>query len=92
MQRIAVARMILKDPDYLIMDEATSGIDLVSARAVNDSIKEVMKDKTIVAVSHDFDEIKKADHIVVLNKGYVEAEGDYDTVYKSSELFRQFAE
>ena len=59
MQRIAVARMILKDPDYLIMDEATSGIDLISARAVNDSIKEVMKDKTIVAVSHDFDEIKR---------------------------------
>ena len=92
MQRIAVARMILKDPDYLIMDEATSGIDLVSARAVNDSIEEVMKDKTIVAVSHDFEEIKKADHIVVLNKGYVEAEGDYDTVYDNSELFRQFAE
>ena len=92
MQRIAVARMILKDPNYLIMDEATSGIDLISARAVNDSISEVMKDKTIVAVSHDFDEIKKADHIVVLNKGYVEAEGDYDTVYNNSELLRRFAE
>ena len=92
MQRIAVARMILKDPNYLIMDEATSGIDLVSARAVNDSISGIMKDKTIVAVSHDLDEIKKADHIVVLKDGYVEAEGDYDTVYENSELFRQFAE
>ncbi|MCR4708959.1 MAG: ABC transporter ATP-binding protein/permease [Clostridiales bacterium] len=92
MQRIAVARMILKDPDYLIMDEATSGIDLISARAVNDSVSQMMKDKTIVAVSHDFEEIKKADHIVVLNKGYVEAEGDYNTVYNNSELFRQFAE
>ena len=92
MQRIAVARMILKDPEYLIMDEATSGIDLVSARAVNDSISSVMKDKTIVAVSHDFEEIKKADHIVVLNNGMVEAEGDYLTVYNNSELFRKFAE
>ncbi|MBQ4466656.1 MAG: ABC transporter ATP-binding protein [Firmicutes bacterium] len=92
MQRIAVARMILKDPDYLIMDEATSGIDLISARAVNDSVSQMMKDKTIVAVSHDFEEIKKADHIVVLNKGCVEAEGDYNTVYNNSELFRQFAE
>jgi len=92
MQRIAVARMILKDPDYLIMDEATSGIDLVSAREVNDSVSRMMDGKTIVAVSHDFDEIKKADHIVVLNKGVVEAEGDYDTVYEASGLFRQFAE
>ena len=74
------------------MDEATSGIDLISARAVNDSVSQMMKDKTIVAVSHDFEEIKKADHIVVLNKGCVEAEGDYNTVYNNSELFRQFAE
>ncbi|MBQ7702897.1 MAG: ABC transporter ATP-binding protein, partial [Firmicutes bacterium] len=71
---------------------ATSGIDLVSARAVEDGIAELMKDKTIVAVSHDFEEIKKADHIVVLKDGMVEAEGDYDTVYNNSELFRKFAE
>ncbi|MBO5994414.1 MAG: ABC transporter ATP-binding protein [Firmicutes bacterium] len=92
MQRIAVARMVLKDPEYLIMDEATSGIDLVSARAVNEGISDLMKGRTIVAVSHDFEEIKEADHIVVLNKGMVEAEGDYLTVYNNSELFRRFAE
>ncbi len=92
MQRIAVARMILKDPEYLIMDEATSGIDLVSARAVNESVEDMMKGRTIVAVSHDFEEIKKADHIVVLKNGVCDAEGDYDTVYRESELFRQFAE
>lgn len=91
MQRIAVARMILKKPDYLIMDEATSGIDVVSARAVMESIDEMMAGKTVIMVSHDMDTIKTADHIIVLNEGVIEASGSYDEVMENSELFRQFA-
>ncbi len=91
MQRIAAARMILKDPQYLIMDEATSGIDLINARQVMEGLSEVMKDKTIIMVSHDIEAIRKADNIVALNRGVVEACGDYDTVYENSELLRRFA-
>ena len=91
MQRIAAVRMILKNPDYLIMDEATSGIDLINARRVMDGLTEVMADKTIIMVSHDIEMIKQADHIVVLNQGEIEACGDYDTVYENSELLRSFA-
>ena len=73
MQRIAAARMILKDPNYLIMDEATSGIDLINARQVMEGLSEVMKDKTIIMVSHDIEAIRKAD-VVVTGEGRLDAQ------------------
>lgn len=91
-QRIAVARMILKRPDYLIMDEATSGIDVVSAKSVMEGVSSIMKNKTILMVSHDRETIKNADHIVVLKDGCIEASGAYEEVFAKSSLFRRFLE
>lgn len=89
LQRLAIARIILKQPQYLIMDEATSGIDVVSEAEVLEGLNNVMQGKTVIMVSHDMNLIKKADHIVVLNDGVIEASGDYDHVVKKSELFNQ---
>lgn len=90
MQRIAVARILMKKPDYLIMDEATSGIDVINEKDVIRSLREAMKDRTVIMVSHDMKMIKSADHIVVLADGSVEASGDFDTVAKESSKFREF--
>lgn len=90
MQRIAIARAILKEPRYLIMDEATSGIDVVSAAQVLDGLEHVMAGKTVIMVSHDMEQIKKADHIVVLGNGTVEASGSLEEVTQNSALFRSF--
>lgn len=92
MQRIALARMILKQPEYLIMDEATSGIDQISAKVVMEGVSTVMSGKTLIMVSHDIDVMKKADHIIVLKDGCVEASGAFDLVYEESPLFRRFME
>lgn len=92
MQRLAIARIIMKNPQYLIMDEATSGIDVVSEKDVLDGLGSLMQDKTVIMVSHDMNMIKKADNIVVLNNGSVEASGSFDNVSESSELFRKFLE
>ncbi len=89
LQRLAIARMILKKPQYLIMDEATSGIDVVSEAEVLEGINNVMEGKTVVMVSHDMELIRRADHIVVLNDGVIEASGSYDEVAESSQLFAQ---
>lgn len=90
LQRIAIARALLKKPEYLIMDEATCGIDIVSEAAVWEGIKDAMKDKTIIVVSHDMGFIRKADNIVVLNDGKVEASGSFDKVSRESSLFSDF--
>lgn len=92
MQRLAIARILLKNPKYLIMDEATSGIDVVNEKDVLNGIANLMKDKTVIMVSHDMKLIRKADHIVVLNKGVIEASGDYEYVLKNSELMKKMNE
>ena len=90
LQRLAIARIILKKPQVLIMDEATSGIDVVNEAEVLQALRSLMKDKTVVMVSHDMELVRNADHIVVLKDGVIEASGDYETVLSESELFRSF--
>ncbi|MDD6042447.1 MAG: ABC transporter ATP-binding protein [Eubacteriaceae bacterium] len=90
MQRIAVARILMKQPDYLIMDEATSGIDVINEKEVVNSITKAMEGRTVIMVSHDMEMIKKADHIVVIDKGHVDASGSFDEVSDKSELFKRF--
>lgn len=92
MQRLAIARIILKQPEILIMDEATSGIDVVSEREVMEALMELMAGKTVIMVSHDANMICKADNVVVLKDGKVEASGPYAQVLQISPLLRQFAE
>ncbi len=90
MQRIAIARALLKNPAYLIMDEAASSIDTVNAREIMANIDEQMADKTLIVISHDMKMIEEGDHIIVLNQGVVEAEGSYDEVYANSDLMQKF--
>ena len=92
MQRIAIARMILKRPEILIMDEATSGIDVVSEHEVMEGLMELMAGKTVIMVSHDMEMIRKADHLIVLNGGKVEASGSFRQVTQVSPLFQSFLE
>ena len=90
LQRLAIARVFMKDPDYLIMDEATSGVDSIKEKLIIESVKERMRGKTVVLISHNMDIVKEADHIVVINGGAVEAEGSVDEMTDQSSTFRAF--
>lgn len=92
MQRIAIARVLLKKPEYLIMDEATSGIDVLNEKDVMESVNQAMKGRTVIMVSHDMNMISKADHIVVIDKGHVQASGTFEEVSQKSQLFKRFLE
>ena len=84
-QRFTVARALLKKPDFLILDEATAAMDIEGKDRVWNSIREVMRGKTVVFVAHDAQTIKNADHIIVLKDGKVDVSGDRDEILATSD-------
>jgi ATP-binding cassette subfamily B protein len=76
-QRIAIARVILKDAPILILDEATSSLDTVTEKAIQDTLDEVMKGKTVLVVAHRLSTIAHLDRILVFEKGRIVEDGSH---------------
>jgi len=77
-QRIAIARSIVKRPKILILDEATSAIDVRGERIVQAALDRVSKGRTTITIAHRLSTIIKADNIVVLTKGQVVQQGTHE--------------
>ena len=77
-QRIAIARSIIKQPAILILDEATSAIDVRTERIVQQALDRVSRNRTTVVIAHRLSTIKRADKIVVLRKGKLVEEGTHE--------------
>ncbi len=77
-QRIAIARVLLKDPAVLVLDEATSALDAVSERHVQAAIDEASRGRTVVAIAHRLSTIRDADVIHVLNHGEIVERGTHE--------------
>jgi len=76
-QRIAIARAILKDPEILILDEATSSLDAESEYLVQTALDLLMKDRTTIIIAHRLATIRKVDHIYVLHGGEIVESGTH---------------
>ena len=88
-QRIAVTQMLLKHPDYLLMDEATSAIDIQGKDTVFEAIRSEMAGKTIVMVAHDGQTVRKADYVIVLDHGRITASGKLQELQQSNPFIQE---
>lgn len=76
-QRLAIARAMLKKPDILILDEATSNLDAITERALDKTIHEFAKDMTTIFIAHRLSTIKNCDRIYVMDKGRIVEQGTH---------------
>ena len=86
-QRIAIARVILKNPEILIFDEATSALDVHTEKEIQKEIFNVAKLKTTVIIAHRLSTIVDADSIIVLAKGKVAEQGDHQSLMEKKGLY-----
>lgn len=86
-QRISIARAILKDAPIVILDEISSSLDKQSEQIVQKAIKELIKSKTVIAISHNLSTIKDANKIIVLDKGSIVENGTHDNLLKNKNKY-----
>ncbi|KAL6704937.1 ABC-type transporter tr06 [Coniothyrium glycines] len=82
-QRLAIARSIVKQPPILILDEATSAIDVRTERIVQDALDRVSKNRTTLVIAHRLSTIKKADNIIVLRQGKLVEQGTHNELLQN---------
>ncbi|GME51750.1 putative abc multidrug transporter protein [Neofusicoccum parvum] len=86
-QRVAIARALIRDAPVLILDEATSALDSASEKAIQASLEETCKGKTVIMIAHRLSTVRKADKIIAMAKGKVVEEGSYDELLQKGGLF-----
>lgn len=89
-QRVAIARAMLKNAPILILDEATSSLDSVSERHIQEALDELMKGRTTIVVAHRLSTIQKMDRIIVIEDGDIVEEGKHEELLALKSVYANF--
>lgn len=91
-QRLAIARALLKDAPILILDEATSHLDTESERLVQEALQRLMEHRTVIVIAHRLSTVRRADKIVVLDRGKIAQSGKHDDLLAQGGIYRRLYE
>jgi ATP-binding cassette subfamily B protein len=86
-QRVGIARVLLQDPEVLILDEATSDVDTETEMRIQESIDALVEDRTVLAIAHRLSTIKDAEQILVLEDGEIVERGTHDALIEADGLY-----
>lgn len=91
-QRISIARAFLKDAPVLILDEISASLDVDNEKKIQDSLNKLIKDKTVIIISHRLKSIENVNKIVVIDEGVVETSGNHSELIKDSKVYKNLIE
>ncbi|MGP1612747.1 MAG: ABC transporter ATP-binding protein [Catonella sp.] len=91
-QRLSIARAFLKDAPILILDEISASLDVDNEKKIQESLNKLIKDKTVIIISHRLKSIENVDKIVVLNDGRVEAAGTHAEMLEKSTVYKNLTD
>ncbi len=86
-QRVSIARAIIKQPKILLLDDALSAVDTITEEKILGKLRDIMKDKTCVWISHRISALQDADKIIVIDQGKIIEEGTHDDLLESRGLY-----
>ena len=91
-QRLSIARAFLKDAPVLILDEISASLDVDNEKKIQDSLNKLIKDKTVIIISHRLKSIENVDKIVVIDEGTVEMSGNHNELMEHSKVYKNLIE
>ena len=86
-QRIAIARAMLRKPEIIVLDEATSSLDNISEKKIQKAINNISKHTTVLVIAHRLSTVQNADKIIILEKGEIKEQGTHEELLKNKTLY-----
>ena len=87
-QRFLLARLLLRRYKFLILDEISASLDVDNEKKIQDSLNKLIKDKTVIIISHRLKSIENVDKIVVIDEGAVEMSGNHNELMEHSKVYK----
>ncbi|MDL2224271.1 ABC transporter ATP-binding protein/permease [Bacteroidales bacterium OttesenSCG-928-M06] len=88
-QKIAIARMFLKNPPIIFLDEPTASLDAISTEQIKNSLDAIKKNRTVITISHSISQIIDSDRIYVMKDGYIVESGTHDEIYQLNGTYKE---